>query len=126
MAFDSSKLSSNCAMFARTATSTDLLTANADVDSAKALPGKPGDFVLSSPDTTSCPNYDLTPGTCSSNPALKPDHPTGYRYTSQCKNTYKPGAGAIVSTLTVNTFAQCLDACDVSLVYIGRLIVEEG
>ncbi|KAK3312388.1 hypothetical protein B0H66DRAFT_570538 [Apodospora peruviana] len=120
MSFDSSKFEGNCAMFSRGGVSVDVLTANSYVDSAKALVQTSGgpaaiNFLPADP-TSECPDYS-SGGTCASG-RLTPMHSTGYRYTAACGASYvpkTPGSGTVtVSTLTVNTFAQCLDACDVS------------
>lgn len=107
-------------MFERAGVSLDILTNNPNVDSAKALVdqegGTTGDL---SPALESCPVYTSSTGRCSAG-TLTPYHhnidPDDiYTYTAACGTTYKAsGSKSITSTLTVNTFLQCLDACDVS------------
>ena len=118
MSFDSSKFTANCAMFSKAGVSSDVLTSNPYVDSAKALvqtSGPSGISLLADP--ADCPIYDGSQG-CASGDRKTPLHSTGYKYTAACGRKYVPsgpGSGSVaVSTLTVNTFAQCFDACDVS------------
>ena len=118
MSFDSSLFSGNCAMFSRGGVSVDILTSNLYVDSAKALvniDGPSGINLVTDP--SECPVYDGSEG-CTSGAALTPIHYTGFTYTPECGEAYAPkppvSSSVTVSNLTVNTFAQCLDACDVS------------
>ena len=129
MSFDASKFSQNCAMFSRGGVSVDILTANPSVDSAKALVGQAGGQTVefSPSDSTVCPAYDSSSGVCVRPPGggkLRPLHYSSYSYTSACKTNYIPRASATISTLTVNTFEQCLDACDVSIPLLHRLHTE--
>lgn len=120
MSFDSSLSSSNCAMFSRGGVSSDLLTFSAPVDSAKALVGQMGGETIEfSPSAeTSCPTYTAATGMCIMPPRmgkLTPLHYSTFTYTAACRNQFTArNQNTITSTLTVNTFAQCLDACDVS------------
>lgn len=106
-------------MFSRGGVSSDVLTSNQYIDSAKALVqtgGPSGIHLLADP--SECPVYDGSGG-CTSGSSKTPIHSTGYKYNAACGKNYKartPGSSSVtVSTLTVNTFAQCFDACDVSL-----------
>lgn len=119
MSFDSLKFESNCAMFERGGViSVDYLKADANIDSAKALVAQTGGSGGSlSPDVSACPS--TTAGTCSSG-TLKTYHynkppAKAFTYTGACTTRYASSNPAKVSTLTVNTFLQCLDACDVSI-----------
>jgi hypothetical protein len=116
MSFDSSKFTENCAMFSKDRISIDVLNANPYVDSAKALVdvgGPPGIKLLADP--SECPVYPDS-NKCMNGPDKYPIHSSGYRYSGACGKVFgpkNPTSGPItISTLTVNTFAQCFDACD--------------
>jgi len=101
-------------MFERGGVSSDVLTAAPYVDSAKALVRQTGPAPVSlSPDAASCPVYTSV-GTCVAG-TLTPLHHTSYTYKAQCNTQYTGKSGSQTSKLTVNTYAQCLDACDVSI-----------
>lgn len=104
-------------MFSRGGVSTDILTSNAFVDSAKALVDTTGPSGISLlADSSECPVYDGSAG-CTKGSDKTPIHGTGYTYVAACGKQYTPSRSnsqVKVSTLTVNTYAQCFDACDVS------------
>lgn len=106
-------------MFERGGVSSDVFKANPNIDSAKALVAQTGgDTGDLSPDTSLCPAYDSISGTCTSGTITPYHHNTPqsrvYTYTASCQSQYTASrASSITSTLTVNTFLQCLDACDV-------------
>ncbi len=110
-------------MFSRGGVSTDPLTSNRYVDSAKALvqTGGPSGINLLA-DASECPSYGGSGGCVSGGGKLTPVHSTGYKYNAACGKSFAPktsgSSSVVVSTLTVNTFAQCLDACDVSSFFI--------
>lgn len=111
MSFDSSKFTQNCAMYSSNADNSDVLKANEFVDSATSLGTAPGPVGQLSPRV--CPSYDDS-SSCAAQPnALVLLHPTGKGYTKECQSRYS-SVDESVSTLTVNTYSQCLDACDVS------------
>ncbi|TPX16361.1 uncharacterized protein E0L32_004010 [Thyridium curvatum] len=118
MSFDSSKFSGNCAMFSRGGVSSDVLASSPSVDSAKALVNNqgPAGVELVAADASQCPAYGggaAGAAACSRGDNKTPLHPTGYSYTAACGVRYTPkDAGTGVCTLTVNTYAQCFDACD--------------
>lgn len=120
MSFDSSKFAGNCAMFSRGGVSSDVLASSPSVDSAKALVNNqgPAGVELVAADASQCPAYGgggTSETACSRGDNKTPLHPTGYSYTAACGIRYTPkDAGTGVCTLTVNTYAQCFDACDVS------------
>jgi hypothetical protein len=120
MSFDSSVFTNNCAMSERARINSDVLIANPNIDSAKALVGQTGgltgDF---SPDVSTCPTCTTTTGICSAGTLTPYHHVTPpYTYTAACKSRYTAsGSGSITSTLIVNTYLQCLDACDVSCAF---------
>lgn len=111
-------------MFERGGVSLDYLKADPNIDSAKALVGQTaGVSGPLSPDELDCPTYSPTSGTCSAGtltayhynaPPSKP-----FTYTAACKTRYT-GSSSKTSTLTVNTYLQCLDACDVSFLPFVR------
>lgn len=126
MSFDSSIFKGNCAIFERGGVSSDILRINPLIDSAKALVAQTGGVTGGlSPDPSLCPTYDSASGTCSAGTLAPWHHNTPpsrvYTYTANCHSQYTASkASSITSTLTVNTFLQCLDACDVgpnSLIY---------